>query len=161
MKTDRLISRHLDGEISEKESALLEREMKNDPALVQQARQWQRYGELLRESDVPGMNDPDRAWMDVRRKIRGLEQRDDVKIPLFRPRLAWAGAAAMLLIAVSVLFMRRSADDALPVAVGAGTEVEWVESDLPGAVSMVYADDETGLTVIWVVVDEGDDGHAG
>ena len=43
-----------------------------------------------------------------------------------------------------------------------GVEVEWAETELPGAATMVYHDEETGLTVIWLVEgEEADEANAG
>ena len=43
-----------------------------------------------------------------------------------------------------------------------GTEVEWVETNIPDAMAMVYEDAETGLTVIWVdVPNQENDGPVG
>ena len=81
-------------------------------------------------------------------------------------RFKWAGAlAAVCLLLVGVWSVWRG-PDAPPypgaIALADRTEVEWVETDLPDAFSMVYEDADTGLTVIWVMVDEPgeEDEHA-
>ena len=43
------------------------------------------------------------------------------------------------------------------LAMGAAADVEWVETDVENADTMVYWDEETDLTVIWLIVDEAAD----
>ena len=69
-----------------------------------------------------------------------------------------AAAAVLILGMLSVSMWRLAtgrAPDAASLASG-GNEtyrrVEWVKAELPGATTMIYTDEETDITVIWMDV---------
>ena len=69
-------------------------------------------------------------------------------------RLKWAAAIMTLVflgLGIAVLRHGPSAMASSPA------EVEWVSTEVPGATTMVYQDEETGLTVIWMMEEDADE----
>jgi anti-sigma factor RsiW len=122
---------------------------------------------LLRERPAPAGPTPEAAWADVQRALR----QQPSTAPVFAPMWEWLGnrpwrlagtAAACGVIAFTAVW--RLATPAVPVPVPTPaaphtTEVLHVATGLADASTMVYEDEETGWTVIWVMPAEGDD-HA-
>ncbi len=167
-KAEQWISRALDGELSPGRQARLARALENDPALADLRRKWASYRELLRAAIREPAQTPEAAWQDVRRAIRLESGRKDAQPAEIRfgGRVKWASAMAVTMLLLlggiySIQYRARHETDR--VAQSDRTIVEWVESDLPDAMSMVYEDEETGLTVIWVLTAENgeEDPHAG
>lgn len=154
---DKLLSRSLDGELSPAEQARLERLLAEDAGLRQREQDWRALGDRLRAEPVPPPPTPEAAWMDVQRAIR-LSKDDAVEStsPVFGWRLR--GLAVMLLLVMAGLgWWAYQSGRPLPAvapvtarADGKSVEVEFVETDIPGASPMVYEDSETGWTVVWV-----------
>lgn len=123
---------------------------------------WAGIGEQLRGRPVEPGPTPEAAWADVRRAIRDqAPAREDARAPVALPWLRWAAVAAGIVILAGGVVMYRMAGSGGAPAAGM-TQVEWVETGLPGAAPMVYEDAESGLTVIWVVEsNHKEQGHAG
>lgn len=144
------LSRHLDGELSAREMTRLEAHLSACPDCRRTASEWSEIGSALRAAGPARTPDPARAWQSIHRTIR---QDDGTTVPaVIRPRwrttLPWAGLAAAAVLALAILF----------VPGGPGSEpspfsssIEFVETDLPGASTVVYLDDESGWTIVWVV----------
>jgi hypothetical protein len=104
------------------------------------------------------------AWQDVQRAIRLQEK---APIPAgYGGSWRWASLTIALIVAAFIGWRWPAAPappGGMPIAAADRTIVEWVETDLPDAMSMVYEDEETGLTVIWLLVQENgeESGHAG
>ena len=171
-KAERWLSRYLDGELDARRSALIEAQLANDPALRAQAKAWRAGGERLRGL-AGGAPDPARAWGDLRTRI--AETRVDESAPgrrmsVFGSPWSWAAAMLVLLLAATglrVLTRGGGTEANAPVAAREGTAdevVAWAETEVPGASTMVFRDEETGLTVIWLVENERENAegeHAG
>jgi anti-sigma factor RsiW len=154
-RAEQLLSRGIDGELSAGERAELDRLLASDPELRKLEAEWSSYAEMLRAQPAPAAPPPDAAWADVRRAIRldaAAKQRDESAV--FGWRLAWAGVMiGLILLGFSAILLRQALTGrgAEPrAAAEKDVEVEFVETDLPGASPMVYEDAETGWTVIWV-----------
>jgi anti-sigma-K factor RskA len=150
----------LDGDLAAAEAEALRRRADADPGLHRSMEDWQRIGGLLRDDPVEGVPDPEVAWAGVRRAIRAGAPAEGVDVPSWR--LRWAvGAVAATVVAILALGGWRvlRLGDAPMLARGTPAVVEWVEAELPGASPMVFEDEETGCTVIWMVVAE--EGGAG
>jgi anti-sigma factor RsiW len=164
-KAERWLSRHLDGELDARRSALLERWLADEPALRARAETWKAEGEQLRTlaGEVP---DAATGWADVRTALArartdGAEQETTTA---FGSRWSWSTAMVVLLLAAVGLGLWSQRRGVKVVASEAAEplEVEWAETELPGASTMVFRDEETGLTVIWLVEDgDAENGHAG
>lgn len=153
---EELLSRDLDGDLPPAEQARLRAAEAADPSLAALRADWQRVGQALRDLPVPGTPDPEVAWQDVRRALR-LSRPAEVSRPLFGWRLAWAGAALALLLVVFGLLPRNAPPAAAPALAAVAprdVEVEFVETDLPDASTMVYQDEESGWTIVWVAAAE-------
>ncbi len=168
LKAEQWLSMALDGELSPRRRAKLDAYLAAHPELADLQKEWVAIGNQYREQPVVQAQTPEAAWQDVQRMIR-LRKSTAASQPQWRPRyvrIQLAGVAvAALVIAFGFWRITQIPPDApfARIAEADRTEVEWVETDLPDAMSMVYEDADTGLTVIWVLVhDNGeDDEHAG
>jgi len=165
-KAERWLSMALDGELSERRREKLEAYLAADPSLADLRNEWVSIGDRYRAVAAEPAQTPEAAWQDVRRAIRLQGEQPRGELIAFQHRLKWVGAmAAAFLIITGSWMMWRSPDPAGwgTIAAADRTEVEWVETDLPDAMSMVYEDADTGLTIIWVLVHENgeEDEHAG
>lgn len=165
-KAERWLSMALDDELSPRRRAKLDAWLAAHPELADLGKEWAAIGDRSRARVTAPPQTPEAAWQDVRRAIRLQADQPHGEETALQGRMKWAGAfAAACLVVMGGWLWVRAPD---PAAVGAiadadRTEVEWVETDLPDAMSMVYEDADTGLTVIWVVVHENgeEDEHAG
>ena len=158
MKREQLeewLSRDLDGELDAATRARLERALAEDPDLAARAESWRRIGRELRELPVPGRPTPEAMWQDVRRAIRVAESDERDQRSVFGWRMIWAAAAVVLLLGVPV-GIRLAGRPGVRVAAASvpAVQVEYVETDLPGASTLVYQDEETGCALVWVSQDE-------
>ncbi len=165
-KAEQWLSMALDGELSARRRARLDAYLAAHPELDDLRNDWQAIGDRYRAAMPPCPQTPEAAWHDVRRAIRVQGDLPHGEIVTFQGRMKWAGAlAAAFLVMMGAWLLVQSPDPGRVGTIAAAdrTEVEWVETDLPDAMSMVYEDAETGLTVIWVLVHENgeEDGHAG
>lgn len=153
-----LISRAMDGELPERQRAELEAWLAAHPEDRELAEQWKRIGALAREASV-ALPVPDEAlaWQDIRRAIRTAAPEAESS-PFFRWRLAWAAGmvatVCALLLAGSVWNGRRTAQMLAKLDAGGPAQIEWAETDVPGASTMVYQDEDSGVTVVWLMTDE-------
>ena len=148
-QAEKALSRHLDGELSAELVTGLEKHLASCAACRETAVDWQGYGDNFRAEQPSGMPDPTKAWHDIRRAIRTRE--DPVAQGQNRPwwarPLPWAGAAATVAI-VAIGYVLQLSPGA---QFSGGGAVEYVDTDLPGASTIVYVDDESGWNIVWVV----------
>jgi len=151
------LSAELDGELSPEELLKLEQALGGDAELRQQAEAWSDIGRRI--GDVSDIPIPPAAEMlariqeDIRSETTTLERGRRI---LFPP--VWAAAAAVLLLLLGAfLWVPRSGDAVLNWQGLAGVDdVEpglWVETHIPDSTAVVYEDEQTGVTVIWMVTD--------
>jgi anti-sigma factor RsiW len=164
-KAERWLSRYLDGELDSRRTAILETWLARDPTLRAQAEAWKAKGQQLRAwaSQAPAAAE---GWADVREALARdrLLRPDHADPPVFNSRWSWAAATlVMVLTAAGIgIWQHRPAIKAAGVKPAVSAEVEWAETEIPGASTMVFQDEETGLTVIWLVEgNEAENGHAG
>lgn len=159
---EKWLSMSLDGELTPARQDRLNEHLATCERCRALKAQWERAGMLMRRQ-VPAAVTAEHMAVDVLRASRTQPSKRQVPlVPFVFRHPVWAGAvAAVLLLAVlAVPHAFRQAPALARMEQGA-TEVEWVETDLPGAMSMVYEDQDTGLTVIWVIPPEGrENGHA-
>ena len=155
------ISRQMDGELPAEDRAAVEAHLAQCSACRDVRVRWASLSDVLREppADLPPA---EVMRADVLRAIRQLEPAAEAPAGLFfKWRLAWAGAmvAAVMALIGGLGAWRMAGGGA---AVAARTEVESVETELPGAAPMIYQDEETGCTVIWIAgADDGTGGAEG
>jgi anti-sigma factor RsiW len=157
------MSRAMDDELSPARVRRLARALEADPSCASLRRDWEAIRKRMRAHEAPAGPTPEAAWREVRRRIRLEAGPATAPEPStwLGARTLWAGglaAVCVLGLALSVWWLRGGAADPAYMAEVDGPGVEWVETDLPGAASMVYRDEETGCTVIWILADgEGDE----
>ena len=155
-----LYSRYLDNELNAEETDLLLDYMANHPDWVGELEDWRRMGDRMRQ-DVQAVEvDVDRAWSEIQAGIHAEKKAATVisdSHPAERPKLvrfyqwlSYSGAAAAAIVIgwlSMVLFNgipSHSEADYLAAA------VEYVETDIEGASSVVYVDQDSGWTIVWV-----------
>lgn len=154
------ISRAMDGELPERQRAELETWLAAHPEDRELAAVWRSVGDLTRSNAaaVP-VPDEDLAWQDIRRAIR---QEEHVGEPeparFFQWRLSWGIAmVALVLVTVGAWGIRHTQPVGVQVVAGPA-KIEWADTEVPGASTMVYQDEDTGLAVVWVIDGETTDG---
>ena len=151
-----LLSRYLDGDLSPRETKTLESLLAESEELRALKADFESVGRVLREKTIPQGPTPEAAWANVQ---RGLRLDRDVpgtasEQGFWGSRLAWASAIMTVLLVALGIWIGTQGAGVPAMAATEPAEVEWVETDLPGAMTMVYQDDDTGLTVIWVQENE-------
>ena len=157
------ISAAMDGELSSRRGARLEQHLRGCDDCRRLREAWGGYGARMKSS-VPPAPSPEQAWVDIRRAIRVARPEPVGEgYAVAWPRLRWVAVPVVLLLAAvaTPLVFRRPLSPPVAAA-NPRTEVEMVETSLPGAMMMVYEDQESGMTMIWVVEANGkEQGHAG
>jgi len=148
------ISRFIDGDLNPSARARLAQDLAQSPDLDQLQMDYTKIGELLREQEIPTGQTSEAAWTDIRRSIRVDPSSSEASSVILSSRLKWVAAMISILFVVLGIGTVRNLT---PVAIQQPTEVEWVETEVPGAMTMVYQDDETGLTVIWMMEEDDRD----
>lgn len=159
----RWISRYVDGELPSPRREQIARELETSEEARRMKADFETIGERLREGPVPAARPPEAVWADVRRGIR-LARKAPARPAswVLGSRVQWVGATMVaVLVGLTVWSGIRSMGPSAPASLGSTVaEVEWMETDVPGATTMLYQDEETGLTVIWMIEpNEGDPGH--
>ena len=152
------LSRQLDGDLSPREQLWLESHLAACPACRRTAAEWAGIRSALREAGPSETPDPARAWQSIRRSIHqsGSLRRPPLLRRWWRPPLLrrwwrtplpWAGLAAATILALVVL-IRPGGPGSVPT--DNRPPVEFVETGLGGAATVVYIDDESGWSIVWV-----------
>ena len=157
------LSRALDGELPADQRQALDEHLAACPQCRALQQEWASFATFMRGQKIESAQPPEAAWADVQRAIRLQgERRGEDAVGVFGWRLQWAGAMIVaVLLGISALGMWRL-NHGSPVTAQAAdestTEVEFVETDVPGASPMVYQDADSGWTVIWVAGDDSGKG---
>ncbi len=157
LKVEQWLSAALDGELSHRQRERLERYLAAHPELSVLQNQWRALGDTVRTAQAPPEQTPEAAWQDVRRAIRLAGDEVSSETAAMGRRIRWAGAvavAALLILGLYALLPSTRMVYTDRIVRADRTEVEWVETELPDAMSMVYEHEDTGLTIIWVLVAE-------
>jgi len=166
-KARKWISMEMDGELPREQLPLLEEHLGACENCRNTRAAWTGYSAYLGELPEPIGYSPETALADVRRALRAGTGKGRAPVWHGALRPAWA-AVFLVLIGSTFLWYRftggRDSANSSNVAYveTKQTRVEWVETDIPNAMSMVFEDAETGLTVIWVDAPEPEEApHAG
>jgi anti-sigma factor RsiW len=153
-QAEKALSRYLDGELPAGEVADLEQHLASCSSCRETADEWQGYGETLRADAPERTPDPTKAWHDIRRSLRNRENpiTPTTSRPWWIRPLPWTGAAATVALFTIGYFFGFSPSSEFPK----GNTVEYVDTDLPGASTVVYVDDETGWNIVWVLESESE-----
>lgn len=155
------LSRYLDGELRGPSSSRMASDLESDASLQALKAEYSAIGEQLRDLETPAAPPVEKLWADIRRDIRlGANQGEDLSA--FGSRLHWAGGTvATVLVLMMVWIVMQSGSLGTAAYADTAAEVEWVETEVPNASTMVYLDDETGMTVIWILEQEEGAANAG
>lgn len=160
-KARKWISLDMDGELSVSRKEQLYNHIRRCGSCNAARDRWLGLGDQLRQRVGAPSQTAEAAWADVRRAIH-LAKDENVEAGASWLGLSWRRAAAAvsllaLVAAVGVgLRFRLDRGTAAPVLARApAAAVEWVETGLPKASTMVYEDQESGMVVIWVVEQNG------
>lgn len=163
-KARKWISMDIDGELSVGRKEHLYNHIRRCGMCNTLRDRWLSLGDHLRTHAQAPSQSAEAAWADVRRAIHlQAEEPSKVKWSLWSSSWRWAAAA------LAVLALGFTAGLGVWRYIGRGStllarlpsaSVEWVETGLPRASTMVYEDGKSGLTVIWVVEQNGG-GNAG
>lgn len=159
-KARKWISLDMDGELSVGRKEQLYNHIRRCGSCNEVRDRWLSLGDHLRRRISAPTQTAEAAWADVRRTIR-LSREDEAKTPApwLGLSLRWAAAALSVLVvavAVAVGLRFRAGEGSTPALARApASTVEWVETGLPKASTMVYEDQESGLVVIWVQEQNG------
>ena len=156
-KAEQWLSMAMDGELSPDQEARLKVWLDQHPEGRELQQEWTQYRSWINSTPQDGIKTPEAARADVERAIRRTE---DQPVPLLTPWKVWATASLVLLLILGGIITWGTRKGSFVVAQDKTpmNEVEWVETDLPNASPMVYQDQESGWTVIWVMVDEEESG---
>jgi anti-sigma factor RsiW len=148
----RRLSRYRDGELSAAERARVGDWLARSAEAREARDAFDAVGRMLRTEEVPAPGTAEAMRADVLRRIR-LEGAAAAPAPgLFGSRLRWVGSAAALLTVFAMGAWLFSTAIVAPPRVAA--DVEWVDTEVKGASTMIYHDDDVGLTVIWLMEQE-------
>ena len=136
-----------DGELSPTQHAEIEQLLESDEAARAYVEQLARTRDLLQGAHVASV-DGDAAWESVRERLDQADQRRFARILTF-PQMVGA-AAAVMLVGMGIWFPLRNMGQ-VNEAYALGSTVEMVETELEGATPIVYIDEPSGWTVVWVV----------
>ncbi len=100
------------------------------------------------------------AWREIRREIQSAESPLAEEIPEITATASpwfWrapAAMAALLALSLGLYFVLPTAKENA-AAYADATVVEFMETEIPGAGTLVYVDEDSGWTVLWVVESAG------
>lgn len=146
-ETQQRLEAWFDGELSPAEHAEVEELIDRDDAARAYADQLVKSRELLHSAHVSKV-DGDAAWESVRERLEQADRQRSARILTF-PQLV-AAAAAVMLVGMGVWFPLRKMGH-VSEAYALESTVEMVETELEGATPIVYIDEPSGWTVVWVV----------
>lgn len=156
-QTDKILqslSAELDGELSPEELRSLEQALGDQEELRNSAASWAEIGRRLGDtSEIP----VPRAEEMLARVQAAKDRMPSRGRPLVSFPGSWAAvAAAAILLFLAAGFWFGVSDRRAGSALTAWEEsqpVLWVETHVPDSSAVVYEDEETGVTVIWMVTD--------
>lgn len=185
-EAESLLSQSLDGELeSAGKQSLLREHLESCPSCREMEESWRGFGEFMREEEVPVPESASAglAWEKIHREIRLAESPAEegggygfgrkTRSPWF---WGWGAptAIAALLVLSTGLYYNFYSGSGLPSinespgefagAPGNGigtrtkTKIEFLETDIPGGSTMVFVDQDTGWTVLWVAESESAEG---
>jgi hypothetical protein len=151
IEAERLLSRHMDGELDAEQAAGLQNHLEACPQCAETRDAWAGYSGLMHSVAQSVHSDTDALWADVAGKL-GDQVSAPVKtvVPWPFNAKALTALAAVVILSVSV-YMGRSSISPDEATFAQASAVEYFETDLPGASPMLYIDAEVGWTVVWVV----------
>ena len=136
-----------DGELSPAEHAEVEQFLDENETARAYIDQLTRSRELLLGAHVSTV-DGDAAWESVKERLEEADRQRSARILTF-PQLV-AAAAAVMLVGMGIWYPLRKMGQ-VDEAYALESTVELVETELENATPIVYIDEPSGWTVVWVV----------
>lgn len=154
-EAQRMMSRLLDGELSSKEAESLHEYLEDHP----EAMDWMESCDLVENAATDRVisneqADAATAWESISREIfEEREDPDNASNLIFFPLLfKVAGIAAAITLVATLLWFNLAKNSEQMTERYAASEsvVEFVDTDIPDASPIVYTDEQSGWTVVWV-----------
>jgi len=157
------LSRWMDGELDSRGAERLDPHVDSDDLLKETRDAWAEIGSALRmdAGPLPDASTVEADWLALeallppRQQLKSLPASADVKIVRF-PWVCVGGFAAMaaaVTLSLSV-WMHDAGNSTAGQDAFAGFDsdpsISFVETDIPGASSMMYVDESSGWTIVWV-----------
>lgn len=143
----------MDGEISPKEASKLQDYLESHP----DAMDWMESADRSRTAAFENKDsvDTNSIWESVKKEIDSKASENDSSrsgklIPFPALSRVLAAAAAIALVAVVSWFGLKSDPNAGVALASNESIVEFVDTEIPDASPIVYTDEESGWTVVWV-----------
>ena len=158
MKKDSLeqqLSRFLDGELSERERIALESALESDPEMAGRLEDLENalrvHKTLIPEPKDDAFINAELGMIHERIRAEKNPERKMVEFPRLNPGIASLAAAAAVVIGVAGLWIWNANVQSSPTGAFENDPfIAQVETDIAGASSMVYVDDQSGWTIVWV-----------
>jgi anti-sigma factor RsiW len=150
-RTRRRIGAYLDGALDQETARSTASHLASCGVCQREAGELRRLRGLLQSSLTPAQPDWTGFWQGV---VRGIEDRREARPvpvarrwwqPAWRPRLAFGGALAALLLAVGIWQLAPG-----PTVSEAGVVVTSASTEDPRGTVMVYSTKEQDVAVVWV-----------
>lgn len=156
-KAERDLSAWLDGELDEAQMKKVDAELVDSSELRNQRADFEIMADWLREEPTAVGQTAEAAWADIRRRRRlGDADSSQGGGEIFGSRLHWVVAMVLAMFCVLGLWAWLGNPPGVVVADASSnsTLVEWVDTGLENAFTMVYHDEEAKLTVIWIMEED-------
>ena len=152
------LNRYFDGELTAEELSILEGALRDNADLKDQLSEIQDLANLHRES-VPEEKDEffiEQQFREIQQQLEPETVRRSNVIPFpARWLVNTVGVAAVLLLTVTGIWMwNHSNNDSWADSTA---DVAIVDTDIDGASSMIYVDEQSGWTFVWLDVPENSD----
>jgi predicted anti-sigma-YlaC factor YlaD len=143
------ISRSMDGDLCTADQEVIEKHLIQCPSCRQIQDHWMAAAQLLKQTAHVKIPDAEETWEEIRSQLDQHETVSRGNLLPFPSIIRWASAAAAV-IAIS-LGVRFVVQEPSLETYAFHNEVEFVETDIPNSSPVVYVDDESGWTIVWIL----------
>jgi len=161
MKPSDNMHRLFDGELSEEESRLLREAMEVDPDLSEEWDRLEAFGALHRDS-IPAPKDEtfvENAFLEIQNHLQPRQSatpasplRSETSKVVFFPGSNWfkgvVAMAAVITLTLTGTWIWNLSNP--PFSSSPDNSIAFVETDIAGASSMIFMDEQSGWTFVWV-----------
>lgn len=146
------LNQYFDGELSAQESSMIKGAMELDPELAKHSSKLKEMAELHLESIPEAKNDffIEQEFLEIQNQLNAESEQPKKLLPFPGHWMIQAvGIAAAMVITVTGVWMwnqNKLVDSNFQL----NTAIAFVETDIDGASSMIYMDEQSGWTYVWV-----------